>query len=187
MSLFKQRAYTLLEVLMVMALIALFAAMSMPSLQGFIEHASDALIQSQITQTIERARTEVKSRGWPVSICHTKSNVACDGEWRDGLLVFVDRLKLGTVQTGDDIIAATQLHTADGVLYWRAYPVSHPYIRMVPDQLVAVDNGMFWYCHSLRKWPAFAVAINRTGLVRVLYPDHQGEIRDSRGTSLVCA
>lgn len=169
--------YTLLEGLVVLVMIGILSAISVPSLQYYLQVSNDRLLQAQLLRTVELARREAQAGGRPVSLCRDES--------ADRLLVFIDEEDQGIAQDKAAILASTQLNLHRGTLHWRSYPHYRHYLHFMPAWMSA-DNGMFWYCRTTNTMPVFAVAVNRLGEGHVIYPADQGEIKDSRGRKLSC-
>ena len=87
------RGFTLVEALVVMAIIAILLAIAMPSFRDFAAaRAVDAQI-SDFAGSLRLARTEAIKRGRAVVMCRTNdpqaASPACAGgaDWRDGWLI----------------------------------------------------------------------------------------------------
>lgn len=181
-----QQAYTLIEFLITLSLITIMAMLCIPALKSLSDHASDYILQAQLNELLNHARIQARHGQLPLVICHSQSQRGCDGEWRDGLILFVDRDTNGIVRQREDIITGMQLDARAGTLYFRGYPFYRLFLRMIPDEWVSSDNGMFWYCHKGASWPTFAVVVNHSGIPRTVYPDHQGAIYDSERRRVRC-
>lgn len=181
-----QQAYTLMEALVGLALIAILTAISIPSLRSVIDQHNDAILQSTVMRAIRLARQETYIRGKSISICKSKNHLTCGGEWSDGLLVFIDEEENGLVLDKQQIISIVQINTHQGKISWRAYPYYRHHLHFTPSRILSADNGTFWYCRVKSTLPVFAIAVSKTGGARVIYPDNNGEIRDSLGRVLHC-
>ena len=181
-----QSAYTMFEIMLGLAIVSILAAISIPGLSLVIANHHERMLQSQLLDAIQMARQEADIRGLPVSLCKSRDGESCHGAWSDGLLVFMDEQNDGVVHDKQQLLSFTQLNTHHGTLSWRAYPYYRHHLRFMPAKQLSADNGMFWYCKGTNTAPAFAVTISRLGMIRVVYPDHQGEIKDSRGRLIRC-
>lgn len=111
----RQRAgFTLVELLVVLAMAAVLAVFSVPSLVSFIQRNRVESEVSAMMRSLQLARSEAIKRGQPVSVCASRDGARCLGEnvWRDGWLVFVDRDADGEVDTPTDATDLLQVGAA---------------------------------------------------------------------------
>ncbi|MDQ0141644.1 GspH/FimT family pseudopilin [Cupriavidus necator] len=107
------RGLTLVELMAVVAMVAILAAIGTPSFVALLRASRvDSEIQSMVG-TLQLARSEAVKRGLPVSVCPSVNGTAClgAGNWARGWIAFVDRNASGTVDAGPP---------ADEVLHYRA-------------------------------------------------------------------
>ncbi|MEQ8956197.1 MAG: GspH/FimT family pseudopilin [Gammaproteobacteria bacterium] len=102
--------YTLIELLIVVSIVAVLAALSAPAFQDTIEAANtNSQIKIMLT-TLNLARSEAIKRGQNVAICASDDGADCDEDaWSEGWIVFVDNNgdatgTAGSVDGGDLII-----------------------------------------------------------------------------------
>lgn len=179
-------AFSLLEVLVVLAIVSIFLGMSFPAMKHFFDATADDILQSQLLHTIQQAMQAAQSRMQPVALCHSKDHLTCSGRWMDGQLIFVDENEDGVIKDKDQILAVIQNQVQQGILHFRSYPYYRDYLLFLPMSLMRQDNGSFWYCHSEKELPVWAMMLSRTGKVRVQYPDQEGKIKDAHGVPFTC-
>jgi hypothetical protein len=184
-NIYKNDGYTLFEAMISIIIIGILASVSIPSLQHISNRVNDQLLQSNLLSTIHLAEVEAQVRGIPMSICFSNTTLYCGGLTTDRLLIFMDEQGKGLVRDKGQIIASTHIHLHQGSILWRAYPRYRDFMHILPMHWLSTDNGMFWYCRALQKQPAFAIAVDKSGGSRVIYPV-DGAIKDSRGRFLQC-
>ncbi len=106
----KIKGYSLIELLIVVAMVGILAALSAPAFQDTIEATNtNSQIKVMLT-TLNLARSEAIKRGQDVSICASNDGADCDeDDWSEGWIVFVDNNgdadgTAGSVDGGDVII-----------------------------------------------------------------------------------
>ena len=106
----KIKGFSLIELLLSVAVLGILIAVSLPSFQDTIE-SQVTVSQIKVMQTaLNLARSEAIKRGRNVAICPSNDGVDCDaGDWDEGWVVFVDANddangSAGSIDNGDTII-----------------------------------------------------------------------------------
>jgi len=181
-----QKAFTLIETLAALAIIAIVLAMSLPALRHFFNRTDDDIVKLTLIEAIDLARQEAHARHVPVVLCKSNNQLSCSGNWADGLLIFMDVNGDGVVRDREQIIQVMQGKPRYGKIYWRSFPYYRDYLLFPPAGLMRYDNATFWYCHTDSASPVWAIVLSKTGKTRVDYPDADGNIKDGNGKTLSC-
>lgn len=105
-----QRAFTLLEVLVVIAIVGVLAALAAPSFTPTIQRYRIQQAVEDMTATLYLARSEAIKRGGNITVIKNAVNAAeCPQattaiEWGCGWRVFVDTNDNGTQQAGEETL-----------------------------------------------------------------------------------
>lgn len=166
---------TLIEVVVVTAIIAIMAAVAAPSMQAFIRGMQLRTATNDLSTGMAYARAEAIKRGWPVTVCKSSNpnnstpTCAAGATWQDGWIVFVDSNGDGAVTT-----AATASFPADIVLRTHAAAASALTIsggtnyadyvaydsRGISSGSGGLSNGTFMLCHG---GESRSIVVNSTG------------------------
>ncbi len=130
-----QRGFSLIELLIVVALLAIVAAMAMPSLQGFVASNRLTAESNELLAGINLARSEAVRTQRRVILCRVASSAGrvtltassgcvttADGAAWQGWAVFVDSDSDGSFDTGEPMLrsqaitAASLVFASDAVL-----------------------------------------------------------------------
>ena len=105
------RGITLIESLVVLAIVGFLARMAMPSFTSSINANRRATYANQLVEDLALARSEAIKRGTRVVVCTSSTFTACtrNNDWASGWIVFVDTNNNATVDTGEPIL---RTHTA---------------------------------------------------------------------------
>ena len=109
--------FTLQEMLVVMAIMGIVAAMAAPSFRDFAIQRSIAAQITDLTSALRLARSEALKRGREVSLCPTRNASAANGkpmcvnstDWKTGYLVFI-----GSIYANDQYIRVQQPYSNGG-------------------------------------------------------------------------
>lgn len=103
----RDSGFTLVELLVTVAIVAIMAAIAAPNLQSFIQSSVVRSSATELAAILNYARSEAVKRGWAVSVCKsssiqaTKPSCSTSASWNDGWVVFIDQDEDGTVDTAD--------------------------------------------------------------------------------------
>ncbi|OGT35457.1 MAG: hypothetical protein A3F11_01645 [Gammaproteobacteria bacterium RIFCSPHIGHO2_12_FULL_37_14] len=178
--------FSLFEIVIVLAIVAVFATISLPLLKRVYDYTNGKILQSQLLHTIQFARQEAQTRGLPVALCQSNDSAGCSGNWLDGQLVFVDQNKDGTLNDNEQILTTIQTRMNRGLLHWRSFSSQRNDLLFLPTGAMRNDNGTFWYCPDSNGLPTWAIILSKTGRARVSYPNENGVILDARGKPFQC-
>lgn len=105
------RGFTLVELMLVIAVLAVTLTLGFPSFQGAMRSSRIATATNELMASMNLARsTAIRSGSW-VSVCPSQDGVNClaDADWSQGWLVFTDRQGAGDGAIGEG--DAVQRHT----------------------------------------------------------------------------
>lgn len=90
----RHAGFTLIEMLIVIVILALFTSIGVPSFQNTIRENRLATQANSLVASFHLARSEAIKRRLPVVICRTANGTTCvtdgAGTWETGWLIFVD-------------------------------------------------------------------------------------------------
>jgi type IV fimbrial biogenesis protein FimT len=118
------RGFTLVELMVTVAVVAILLSIGAPQLRVFLEKQQIKADVNQLTSSIHLARSEALKRNGPVSICPladaSSPNPSCDTNvttrsWSKGWMAFIDYPdsagKLGVYDAGSDTILQVEQGT----------------------------------------------------------------------------
>lgn len=114
-----ERGYTLLEMLIALAVLAIVTAFALPNFQDSIARNARDGAMLELMRALALARSEAVDAGGPVSVCRSADLASCAGargDWSDGWLVFTDAGEAGRIDGDDRILRARGPRPVSGVL-----------------------------------------------------------------------
>jgi type IV fimbrial biogenesis protein FimT len=89
----KNKGFTLIELIMTMAIAAIVLTIGVPSFQQTIQTNRKATQVNQLLHSLNVARSQAVTLGYPVSACKSADGSTCGGtgvKWKDGWIIFLD-------------------------------------------------------------------------------------------------
>ena len=169
----KQNAFTLIELMIVVALVAIVAAFATPSARDIVLKSHRTAALRDVGTALALTRSEAINRQTVVAMCTTTNFTSCSGtstNWEDGFLVFEDDNQDGAVDVDTDIIRifrefggsiTVRRSMRDGSADTRI--LSYDETAMFVDK---DDASNFIICDEKGVQHASALVLNSTGQVR---------------------
>jgi type IV fimbrial biogenesis protein FimT len=82
-----ERGFTLLELMITIAIAAILLAVGIPSYRSFIQNSRASALATEITAAMNTARAEAVKRSEAVRVCPSSDGSSCTGAWEDGWIV----------------------------------------------------------------------------------------------------
>lgn len=181
------KGFTLIEAVIVLAIIAIISGMAVPSMGRMIERNQASLAMNWIVSAVRFTRDSAVTYATLTTLCPSSTGTKCGGKWHDGVLVFTDANADRIVNHEDAILLQLQYPYTDGTIKWRSFR-NRQYLQINSLGYTNFQNGNFVYCASGQD-PQFSrqVVINMQGRVRKSYDrNNDGLIEDRYNKPLRC-
>ncbi len=106
----KNSGFTLIELMVTIAIVAISAALAYPSFASLISSNRAATGANELIASLTLARSEALRHPGGVAICASKDGDSCGGDatWTDGWMVWVDTDGNGSYSAADEVLRYTQ-------------------------------------------------------------------------------
>ncbi len=165
------RAFTLIELLISISVIAITFNLALPSFGEILDRSKVRANVQQLTQTLQLSRIKAISGNTKVTLCPINETGVCGSDWSTGYMSFIDNN--GDRQyNGDDVILTEYLSTDEkSSLSWRAFGHKNS-LQWLATGITNHQNGSFEFCYD-----------NKADKSRALFLTKAGRIRHSKDTN----
>lgn len=139
----RQRGFTLVELLAVMAVAVILAGTALPALRGLVRSVQLTSATNDLFASLMLARSEAVKRNDRVAMCKSSNGVACDttGGWEQGWIVFHDADNDGARDPAEAVLMRAQALNPDLRLGGNLNVAK--YISYAPGGLTKLAGGGF--------------------------------------------
>lgn len=165
----KAGGFTLVELLMTLAVAALLAMVGAPALENLLARSREAGAEARIAGTLRHARTAAVMDNARIIVCPSDDDRHCRRgyDWQHGWIVAPDQDGDGQPDAGRQIIAALPAMAAGSRIITSA---GRRHIVFHPTGDAAGSNARFTICHA-REGDGRSVVVSNSGRVRVAGSD----------------
>lgn len=198
MPLLRERGFTLMELLMVMAMIAILLGLGAPAFQSSLERNRMQTAVSGLAGVLAFARAEAVIRTQPVGLCPTLNDVDCSGSnWENGMLVFVDdgdgagASELdGSFDGNEELLRIVDAAPVDITIRTTGFINTSSLVFTDSGRVLQSANGTLTVCDGRGVSDARALIVEVSGQARMAVDgDGNGVVQDhtaSGGADVVC-
>jgi type IV fimbrial biogenesis protein FimT len=196
-----QGGFTIVELIIVVVIAAVLAAIAMPNLSEFIKDNARATRVNTMVTALNFGRGQAVTRNTRVSVCKSAGFANCDGGagahlFHQGWIVFTDGSTRGTVDGTDQVIRIFQpdmggtatMHGRNGG--GNINGISYRNNGMAEDitagATLLTAGTIFNYCDDRGPPKARAIVVNTTGHIRLTRDVDFDGIDEFGGADLVC-
>jgi len=157
--------FTLLELVITVALAAIVMAIAVPSMRTFTQNDRLVTNINILIGHMAYARSEAVKRSQQVSVCASNDAATCSGTWSDGWIVYIDANADNSFTAGEEVIRSQQ--TLEGGNTLTATTIGTQVTYDNRGFVTAASVGSLQLCDSRTGNYGKTVRITTTGRVRL--------------------
>lgn len=153
------QAYTLLELMLVVSLVAILAAFAIPSFNNFIQRSRAETQINQLISAIHYARLNAITHQQKITLCMSNDEISCGGQWSDGQIILNQDKK---------ILQKFPVLGSGISLNWQSSGQNrNTYLEFLPTGFTNGQKGSFYYCNLRDHQYSQRIVIENTGRTRL--------------------
>jgi type IV fimbrial biogenesis protein FimT len=169
-----KNGFSLIELVVVLAIISIVATSAIPSLFSMVEKNQSANAINKIRSAISLTRINAIKSASIATLCPTDNNISCGKDWSKGMMIFVDYNGDKLINNNDKLVRVFDKFSHTSAITWKAFQ-NKPYLQYVATGFSNNQNGTFTYCSKTKNLEfAEMLIINRAGRAR-LATDSNGD------------
>lgn len=177
-----QGGQTLFELSITLCIISVLLAIGMSSFNHLVKKERGRVAINRMVMAVQEVRHLALSHRSAATLCPSASQMTCDGNWSDRLVVFSGRANSPSAEPTSIYEALEQ-----GTIEWRSFRQDN-FLEMQGNGLTLAQNGSFVYCPDDKDVRyAHALIINKSGRARLAVDLDGDGIRELRkGEPISC-
>ena len=160
----KQLAFTLIELMITVAIVAIVLAIGLPSMQTYLKNSELINVSNRFSRLTSYAQSEAVKRNHQVIICTSNNNHGCANSGKY-LIVVSDVNNNGSADNAEPMLRMVDVVTRGNNIFVNYRNFSSDLVVFTPSG-APTETGTIEICDDLGKTYAKALALNMGGQLR---------------------
>lgn len=160
----RQTGFTLIELMVVIAITAILIAMAVPSMSAFLAKWQMNSALNAFTGSMRQARSEAIKSSRIVTVCPSTNGSSCDdtNEWKNGWIIYLDLNNDGDLDSGEEVLAVqSSLSGISGVTSSGGVKT----FSYLPNGLLRSQSSGITFTSSNSSMGSKSLTVNRIGRI----------------------
>lgn len=180
------RAFTLIELLISIAVIAITLNLALPSFSEILDRSKVSANVQRLTQTLQSSRLKAISSNIKVTLCPMNNELVCGKDWSTGYMSFVDKNGDRRYNGNDEILSQYKSEDEKFSLNWRAFGQKNS-LQWLGTGITNHQNGSFELCYDNKANMARALFLTKAGRIRYSIDSDGDDVHEnSTGGAISC-
>jgi type IV fimbrial biogenesis protein FimT len=156
----KGKGYSLIELLVALAVIGVLSIVGIPAYQGLVARNKADAVANSVVAGLQYARAAAIKLGIPVRFCMSDNQKTCGGTWEAGQIVIASG-------TAGKVLRVFPALAVGDKLAWDSSLGVDSYVEFSPLGTTTGQKGSFYYCPAGNDKYSKAVIVSFSGRIRV--------------------
>ena len=162
----KSDGFTLIELMISLAIVAILLAAAVPAMLDFLERNQSRAIISEVRNLVALARENAVHHGCHTIMCPSENQTQCSRNMDAPVIVFSDCNRNREIDGDDELYRVMQSLPGNSQLQW-SFSAGRRYVQMTPQGYTNSTFGSLIYCPaSGEEKHARLLIISRSGRAR---------------------
>ena len=160
------QGFTLVELLLTLAIFAITLQLGLPRLHGLVESWQRLSNVSKLQTQLNLARSSAITKGKNAVLCPINDEQLCSVEWQDRYMVYIDSNRSNDYDPLEDQTVSIVNLASGWHVSWRAFGSAHK-ITFHPLGHLLGQNGSLEVCPPSASEEVGLIVLSRTGRARL--------------------
>ena len=190
MSTSRNRGFTLIELMVTLAVVAVLLSAGVPSFSAMIKNNRLVTENYALRTVLSAARSEAQTQRTTVTVCRSANAIDCSsGDWGVGYMAFIDVDDDGQLDNDEQLLQSREQNTQGIAISYNQVGAGTT-LRFDSSGTALGSNGTFTFCDDRGASDARGLIVTAVGAVRAAVASEDEDsthiVQDHTGNDVSC-